>query len=124
MHDTCEDTGIPIETKISEGPCTKLTFLGIEIDSVAMEMRLPDTKLAKLRECLATWQGKKACKKKRVFLSIIGSLSHACKVVKHGRSFLRRLIYLAKLIKEPDHYVRLNREGRSDIEWWFQFSAR
>lgn len=64
MHDTCEDTGIPIETKISEGPCTKLTFLGIEIDSVAMEMRLPDTKLAKLRECLATWQGKKACKKK------------------------------------------------------------
>lgn len=68
--------------------------------------------------------GKKGMQKKGVFLSIIGSLSHACKVVKHGCSFLRRLIYLAKLIKEPDHYVRLNREGRSDIEWWFQFSAR
>lgn len=45
MHDTCEDTGIPMQTEKSEGPCTKLTFLGIEIDSVAMEMRLRDTKL-------------------------------------------------------------------------------
>lgn len=61
---------------------------------------------------------------KRVLLSIIGSLSHACKVVKHRCLFLRKLMDLAKLIKKPSHYVLLNREARSDIEWWFQFSAR
>ena len=122
---TCEDTGTPIETTKSEGPCTRLTFLGIELDSVAMEVRwLPDVKLARLREslALAMWRRKKACKK-RDLLSIIGSLSHACKVVKHRRSFLRRLIGLSKLAKKSDHYLCLNREARSDIEWWFQFAA-
>jgi len=48
---------------------------------------------------------------------IIGSLSHACKVVKHGCSFLRRLMDLAKLIKKPNHYVLLNREARSQMDW-------
>ena len=90
MLGTCEDTGTPIKTVKSEGPCTRLTFLGIELYSVAMEVRLPNVKLARLRESLAMWRRKKACKK-RDLLSIIGSLSHACKVVKHGGSFLRRL---------------------------------
>ena len=40
-----------------------------------------------------------------------------------GRSFLRRLIDLSTEVKHMDHYVRLNRDARSDIEWWAQFSS-
>ena len=27
------------------------------------------------------------------------------------------------LVKHLEHFVRLSREARSDIEWWFQFSS-
>ena len=122
MLGTCSDTDTPVEAGKCEGPCTMLTFLGIEIDCEAMELRLPQKKLAKLLEALDEWRGKKACRKKAL-QSLIGSLSHACKVVKSGRSFLRRLIDLAKLAKHPNHYVRLNTDARSDIEWWWQFAS-
>ena len=121
MLQTCRDTRTPVEPDKTVGPSSTLVFLGITIDSVAMEMRLSKDKLDRLREVLTQWWGKKACKK-RDLLSIIGSLSHAAKVVKSGRSFLRRLIDLSKLAEEPEHFLRLNREARSDIEWWFQFA--
>ena len=94
--------------------------MGIEIDSTALELRLPTDKLGRLRTELGQWRGRKECKK-RELLSLLGSLSHACKVVRAGRSFLRRLIDLSTVAKHIDHFIRINREARSDIEWWFQF---
>ena len=121
MLETCRVAGFPVEPDKSEGPSSRMTFLGIEIDSDSMEMRLPLDKLQRLREVLREWRGKKGCKK-RDLLSIIGSLSHACKVIKLGRPFLRRLIELSKRENKLDHFVRLNAEARSDIEWWFRFA--
>ena len=50
MLKTCETMGFPIEAEKSDGPCSTLVFLGIELDTVAMEMRLPPDKLSKLKE--------------------------------------------------------------------------
>ncbi len=52
-------------------------FLGIEIDTVAMELRLPQHKLAALRSMIAQWRTKKVCTK-RELLSIISHLQLAC----------------------------------------------
>ena len=41
-----EDLGLPIAEDKLEGPGTKLTFVGVEIDSEAMEIRLPQEKLS------------------------------------------------------------------------------
>ena len=122
MHSSCTDTGLPAEPDKDVGPTTEITFTGIELDSVAMELRLPKDKLTRMKAELASWRGKKACKK-RELLSLIGVLSHACKVVRAGRTFLRRLIDLSMMAAHLEHFIRLNREARSDIEWWFQFSA-
>jgi hypothetical protein len=105
------------------GPATTITFLGIEIDSMAMEVRLPQEKLACLRSDFSSWRGRKACRK-RDLLALIGILSHACKAVKAGRSFLRRFIDLSTVVSKLDYFVRLSTEARSDIKWWFQFSDR
>ena len=45
--------GLPIEEKKTECPSTCLTFLGIELDTRAMVMRLPDSKLTQLNQALA-----------------------------------------------------------------------
>ena len=74
-----------------------------------METRLPKVK-------------RKACRK-RELLSLTGVLSHACKVVRAGRTFIKRLIDLSTVAKQLDHFVRLSSEARLDIGWWFQFST-
>ena len=123
MHDTCRASGIPVEEEKSEGPATTITFLGIEIDTVAMETRLPQDKLDQLKEVLSIWRGKKVFRK-RDLLSITGSTSHACKAVRSGRAFIRKLIDLSKTAKLPYHHIRLNRAARSDIEWWYRFADK
>ena len=75
MHKVCDEIGLPTEPEKNEGLSTSLAFTGIEIDSVAMELRLPAEKLACMKAELASWRGRKACKKWDL-LSLIGVLSH------------------------------------------------
>ena len=120
MQQTADLAGLPLEPSKSVGPVTSLTFLGIEIDSTENSLRLPADKLETIKHSLGRWRGLKACRK-RDLLSLIGSLSHACKVVRPGRAFLRRLIDLSTSAKQLDHFIRLNADARSDIEWWWRF---
>ena len=121
MQAECERVGFPVEPEKSGGPATTISFLGVELDSRMLEIRLPKEKLDRLRAELKEWRGRKACRK-RELLSLIGSLSHACKAVRAGRSFLRRLIDLSTVVEKLDHYVRLSREARADIELWVQYA--
>ena len=77
----------------SEGPVTALVYLSIVIDTMAGELRLPDSKLPRLKTLLQQWGTKRVCRR-RGLESLIDLLNHACKVVRPGRSFLRRLIDL------------------------------
>lgn len=114
------DIGIPIAGDKTVGPTTKITYLGIEIDTQAQCIRLPDEKYSALQKLLGDWQGRKKCTKQEL-LSLIGSLSFAAKVVKPGRIFLRRLIDLAASVHKLSHHISLNLEARHDIQWWLDF---
>ena len=46
---TCSNLGIPLAAHKSEGPATTITFLGIVIDTLAGELRLPAEKLNCIR---------------------------------------------------------------------------
>ena len=46
---TCRALGVPLEPSKLEGPATCLQFLGIEFDTVALQLRLPPVKLTRLR---------------------------------------------------------------------------
>ena len=116
----CERLGVPLAMEKLEGPTTCLTFLGIEVDTEAMELRLPEMKLKSLTSTVKEWYGRKSCTK-RELLSFIGLLSHACKVVRPGRRFLRRLINLSTGTRSLNRCIRLNGECRSDIGWWYTF---
>ena len=116
----CKRLGVPVSKEKIEGPATVLPFLGILLDTTAMELRLPDDKLARLKTTITEWKRKKSCTK-RELLSLIGQLQHACKVVRYGRSFLRRMITLSTSVRELHHHLRLNSSFRSDLQWWAVF---
>ena len=116
----CDELGLPLATEKVEGPTKVLTFLGIEIDTGHMVLRLPRDKLVRLQQLIASWISRKAATK-RDLLSLIGELSHATKVVLPGRAFLRQLIDLAASRSSLDHWVRLDTSFRSDLIWWHLF---
>ena len=97
-----------------------LMFLGIVIDMLNMQLRLPHAKLLELRALIRSWLGRKACSR-RELQSLTGKLQHICKVVKPGRSFLRRMLELLRGIGKAHHQVCLNYSFRSNLVWWDAF---
>ena len=84
----CDSLGLPSAPEKLGGPATSLTFLGIEIDTVQQELRLPAKKLRRLQQTLAHWASK-INPTKLELQSLIGLLSHAATVVRPGRIFMR-----------------------------------
>ena len=48
LKETCERWGLPLDKEKEDGPATAITFLGIEVDALVGELRLPASKLAEL----------------------------------------------------------------------------
>ena len=94
IQDLCRDLGVPLASEKLVLATRCLQFLGITLDSSLQEIRVPPDKLARLRACLPAWRTRQKCTK-RELLSLIGVLSFACKVVRPGGIFFRRLIDLS-----------------------------
>ena len=110
-HVLCEELGLPLAIDKAEGPANVISFLGIVLDSEAMQIRLLHVKLLRLQADLERWSDRKACRK-RDLLSLIVRLAHACKVVLAGRSFLRRMIDLSTKVQSLDHWIRPGADER------------
>ena len=119
----CTRLGLPVAPSKVEGPSTRLIFLGIELDSERLELRLPQAKIERLKATLTEWYGRRF-PSKRQLQSLIGQLNHAAIVVKPGRTFLRSLIDAMKVLKRGDHKTRLNAQCKADILWWYTFLER
>ena len=98
----CERLGVPLAPHKLVNPTTCLIFLGIEVDSVTSQLRLPADKLARVRLLISEWRGWKACRRKDLE-SLVGLLNHACEVVRSGRSFLRRMLDLLHSREHASH---------------------
>ena len=119
----CHQLGVPVAAQKTEGPTTCLTFLGIQLDSVSMQLSLAQDKLTRIRGLVLSWRSKRAATKQEL-QSLVGHLSHAATVVQHSRTFLRRMIDLSKQVHQPHHFIRLSQEFLSDLQWWASFLPR
>lgn len=116
----CFDLGVPMSSEKTVGPSQVLSFAGLEIDSNMLQIRLPADKLLKCRSLVEVGLSRKKLKL-RELQSLIGSLNFACRAVQPGRAFLRRLIDLTIGIRNPNHYIRLNKWAKEDLRAWSIF---
>ena len=116
FQDIMEYLGVPVAHDKTVPPSPVLVFLGIEIDIINQIIRLPSEKLNDILSQLGGWVTKRKCTK-RDLLSLIRLLSFAAKVVKSGRTFLRRLIDLSSSVSRLSHHISLNKEraGRHQL---------
>ena len=100
-------------------PNQVMDFVGITLDSVRMEARLPPDKIQKCFSLLQEFLQRNSCK--REMESLISYLNFTCSVVLTGRAFLRQLISLIMGIEEPFHYLQITQEAKSDLRTWSLF---
>ncbi|KAK2158180.1 hypothetical protein LSH36_175g05066 [Paralvinella palmiformis] len=107
--------GFSINYNKVEGPSTRLTFLGVILDSVQMTMELPQDKVNDLKTSLINALNKPKWTK-RYIQHITGKLT-----IYGGPFFLRRLLDSMSLLKKPWHRTRLTAAMKADITWWLEY---
>jgi hypothetical protein len=96
-----------------------VTFLGLEIDCVKLEVRVDAAKLAALRALLAGW-GLRSSATGREIRSLVGSLASVARAVRPARLFLRRAI--EEFSSRPlDVEAPLSASFAADLAWWTAF---
>ena len=101
-------------------PCQIIEFLGITLDSVAMQARLSPAKLAATSTMVADLLQRTSITRRELD-KVNGKLNWVCKVVYGGRTFLRRLIDAQWSVQRPHHHVRITAGLRLDLQWWARF---
>jgi hypothetical protein len=117
----CKHLGVPMAAHKTEGPTTRLTFLGIQLDTESMQASLPEEKLSELKRLTTDW-----CEMKQASTNeceiMAGKLNFASYVVRPGRFYMRRiwnhLALCKRLCKHPDAKLQLSKEALADLQWW------
>ena len=106
LQTVATELGVPLAPDKQDGPTTVIVFLGITIDTVSQELRLPEDKLCRLFKTVTEWKDCKVCTR-REMESLVGILQHACSVISPGKTFLQRAISLLSLVKCQHHHIHL-----------------
>ncbi|XP_077790847.1 uncharacterized protein LOC144328967 [Podarcis muralis] len=118
--DLTQELGVPLAADKTEGPSTRLTYLGILLDTVAQTSSLPSDKLANLRRVIEELLPLRKVSLRQL-QSLLGHLNFACRVVAPGRPFCSRLARLTSGLKAPHHRVRLSSQVKVDLSIWLEF---
>lgn len=111
---------MPVAWDKLKGPTPRLTFLGFELDSITWEIRLQEAKLEELQDLVKGWLNRRLCTRQELE-SLVGRLAQASRVIRPGKTFMRRLFELLAGTRRAHHHIRLNLSFRSDIQWWSTF---
>ena len=101
--------GFMINWNKVHGPSQKMVYLGIEIDTVQMCLRLPEEKIQKIRQQLDFVSSRRRLSKRQLQRTV-GLLNFAAAVVAGGRVFLRRCIDAITTLKGKTDRVKLSYE--------------
>lgn len=114
----CHLLNVPLATQKVEGSTPCLDFLGIILDTICMETRLPEEKITRIFHAVDNWLDKRNATKREI-LSLVGLLQHAAKVVRPGRIFVRRMYNVAAKVQEVDYYTQQRIPLRSILAAYF-----
>ena len=113
---TCEAIGFTIEHK-KDKDGTLVDFLGLEIDTMAMEARLPPDKHRRALQIVNETLEKDSIPF-YTLEKLLGFLSFCCAVLPLGRPFLRQIFNLLNRKTHHLAHVRISSAARRDLCWW------
>ena len=123
FQQVCQQLNIPIAAHKTTPPSQSIVFLGIELDSLNMQARLPQEKIMKYQaEVAALITEKKVTL--RHLRSVIGMLQFSTSIITTGRPFLRRLYDLTMQASKPFHKIAITTQVKADLQMWDKFLSK
>ena len=98
-------------------PTYRVVWIGLQFDTIAMEISLPPEKRDRIIAALQAWLLKPSGSK-TALQSLLGTLNHAASVVVIGRAFTGRIL---DIINQDSFPVPLDSDFKKDIEFWLSF---
>ena len=114
------ELGFHINYNKLEGPCQRLVFLGITLDSTSMTLSIPQEKMNEVKQCMNTFMLSRNVTKRQI-QSLAGKLNWITQCVYGGRFHMRRLIESANKLRKPWHRQNVTKDMKQDILWWLNF---
>ena len=101
-------------------PCTCMTFLSVECDSVSFTLRITEDRLIELQKLLEWWWKHRYASLQDT-QSLAGKLNFVCYTVRCGRVFLSWILNFLHEFKGQPGRRLLSNEFKRDIFWWKTF---
>ena len=98
-------------------PTRRLTFLGIDIDTVTMTLAIPQHKVDDLLQTISIFTKKRRASLRQL-QQLAGRLAFCSRVVHGGRVYLQRVLDLMRPLQHPAHKARLSEGFHLDLQWW------
>ena len=121
----CEHICFPVNLKKTFWGTTRLTFLGLLIDTVLQMVFVPVNKVTKALQLINMIVEKKSHKVTlRQLQKVCGFLNFLSRCIVPGRAFTRRLYLSTKNFNgklKPHHHVRVTGEMKQDLIMWKEF---
>ena len=122
LGELLEDLGLQESAKKAVPPTTEITYLGVQFNSISMQMAVPPEKLAEIKEEIRRWERKTTITKKEL-QSLLGKLFWVAKVIRYARAFMGRLLEQLRSVDKihDSKRIKLSEESKRDIRWWNSF---
>lgn len=106
-------------------PPAKITrYLGIDVDTELMELRLPVDKITKMLDLIKQFKCRPVVSRRDI-QKLAGLLAHCSTLIKGGRSYCRRLYDLEKVAgTTKSKRVKITNDAMEDLLWWERFGAQ
>ena len=121
LTSTYESLGVPLQYSKLESPSSCLTFLGIDVDTESLQLKLPSDKLSRFK-CELSRCCHHCSVLKQELQSLTGLLQFASKVIRPCHPYIRHLYAMQDIGTHPDHFIHLNLRARAVIMWWYLFA--
>jgi hypothetical protein len=113
--------GLIVNPDKTEGPSQRLSFLGIQLDSVNQTLSCTPARVAELTSLLRSLRRERVITRRHAE-SLIGKLSFAAQVLPGARPFMRRMLDTVRACRSrrPSHPLHIDPGFRADVHFWLR----
>ena len=114
LSSLCKELGVPLAVENTIGPSCVITFLGLQIDTLEMVIKIPPPKLSEVQQKLIETLNKKKITLKDL-QSLAGLLNFCARAIPAVRAFNKRFFDAMQGVWKPNHYIRVSVGMKDDI---------